>query len=52
MYAADGRNSNTERRGKVIDLWIAFSAVVVVVRRLIREAWTSFRLDGRSHRRP
>jgi transposase len=28
----------TERRGRVIDFWIAFSEVVIIVRRLIREA--------------
>src|ERR671912_759461 len=37
----------TERRGKVVDFWIAFSNVVVVVRRLIREAWTHYRWDSR-----
>jgi transposase len=42
----------TERRGRVIDFWIAFSEVVVVVRRLIREAWTHYRWEGRPHRRP
>jgi transposase len=42
----------TERRGRVIDFWIAFSEVVIVVRRLIREAWTHHRWEGRPHRRP
>ena len=42
----------TERRGRVIDFWIAFSEVVIVVRRLIREAWTRYRWEGRPHRRP
>jgi transposase len=42
----------TERRGRVIDFWIAFSEVVIVVRRLIREAWTHYRWEGRPHRRP
>ena len=42
----------TERRGRVIDFWIAFSEVVMVVRRLIREAWTHYRWEGRPHRRP
>lgn len=42
----------TERRGRVIDFWIAFSEVVIVVRRLIREAWTYYRWEGRPHRRP
>jgi hypothetical protein len=42
----------TERRGRVIDFWIAFSSVVIVVRRLIREAWTHYRWDSRPCRRP
>jgi hypothetical protein len=42
----------TERRGPVIDFWVAFSEVVIVVRRLIREAWTRYRWDTRPPRRP
>jgi transposase len=42
----------TERRGRVIDFWIAFSEVVIVVRRLIREAWIRYRWEGRPRRRP
>ena len=42
----------TERRGRVIDFWIAFSNVVIVVSRLIREAWTHYRWQSRPHRRP
>jgi transposase len=42
----------TERRGKVIDFWIAFSDVVIVVRRFIREAWTRYRWETRPSRRP
>ena len=42
----------TERRGRVIDFWIAFSEVVIVVRRLIREAWTRYRWERRPQRRP
>jgi len=33
----------TERQGRVIDFWIAFSEVVIIVRRLIRRAWTHYR---------
>jgi transposase len=29
----------TERRGEVIAFWIAFSNVIIVVRRLVRKAW-------------
>ena len=42
----------TERVGSVIDFWLAFSAVIVVVGRLIRRGWTRYRWDGRPSRRP
>jgi hypothetical protein len=42
----------TERQGRVIDFWIAFSNVVIVVRRLIREAWTRYRWKTRPSCRP
>ncbi len=42
----------TERRGRVIDFWIAFSNVIIIVRRLIREAWTRYRWETRPPRRP
>ncbi len=42
----------TERRGRVIDFWIAFSEVVIIVRRLIRRGWTHYRWEGRPCRRP
>jgi transposase len=42
----------TERVGSVIDFWLAFSAVIVVVGRLIRRGWTHYRWDGRPSRRP
>lgn len=42
----------TERRDRVIDFWIAFSEVVITVRRLIQEAWTRYRWESRPHRRP
>jgi hypothetical protein len=42
----------TERRGRVIDFWVAFSDVVIIVRRLIREGWTRYRWEGRPSRRP
>ena len=37
----------TERRGRVIDFWVAFSDVVIIVRRLIREGWSRYRWEGR-----
>jgi hypothetical protein len=42
----------TERAGRVIDFWVAFSEVVIVVRRLIREAWSRYRWESRPPRRP
>lgn len=42
----------TERCGRVIDFWVAFSDVVIVVRRLIREGWMRYRWEGRPSRRP
>jgi len=41
----------TERRARVVDFWIAFSNVVITVRRLIREAWSRYRWEGGTHRR-
>jgi transposase len=42
----------TERRGRVIDFWMAFSEVIIIVRRLIREGWRRYRWEGRPRRRP
>ena len=42
----------TERRACVIDFWLAFSAVIIIVGRLVRQAWTRYRWDGRPGRRP
>src|SRR5215217_841124 len=42
----------TERRERVVDFWIAFSEVIIVVRRLIREAWTRYRWRSRPRRKP
>lgn len=42
----------TERRDEVIDFWLAFSEVVIIVRRLIREGWIRYRWEGRPRRRP
>lgn len=42
----------TERRGRVIDFWVAFSDVIIIVRRLIREGWTRYRWESRPPRRP
>ena len=42
----------TERRDEVIDFWLAFSEVIIIVRRLIREGWIRYRWEGRPRRRP
>jgi transposase len=42
----------TERVGRVIDFWVAFSDVIIVVRRLIREGWMRYRWEGRPSHRP
>jgi transposase len=42
----------TERRGRVIDFWVAFSNAVIIVGRLVRKAWTRYRWEGRPSRRP
>lgn len=42
----------TERVGRVVDFWVAFSDVVIIVRRLIREGWRRYRWEGRPRRQP
>jgi hypothetical protein len=42
----------TEREGRVIDFWMAFSNTIIIVGRLIREVWTHYRWEGRPDRRP
>lgn len=42
----------TERRGQVIDFWVAFSNVVIIVGRLVRQAWIKYRWESRPSRRP
>ena len=42
----------TERRGQVVDFWVALSDVIIIVRRLVREGWTRYRWEGRPSRRP
>ena len=32
----------TERRGRVVEFWVALSDVIVIVRRLVREGWTRY----------
>jgi len=42
----------TERRVKVIDFWIALANAIIMIRRLVRTAWTTHRWDNRPNRRP
>ena len=42
----------TERRAAVVAFWIAFSAVLIIVGRLVRQAWTRYRWESRPRRRP
>ena len=42
----------TERCGLVIDFWVTFSEVIIIVRRLIRKAWTHYRWESRPSPRP
>jgi hypothetical protein len=42
----------TERRAVVIAFWITFSAVIIIVGRLVRQAWTRYRWATRPPRRP
>ena len=42
----------TEVRTRVIDAFIALAAAIIITRRLIREAWTRYRWNGRPTRRP
>ena len=42
----------TERRSRVIDFWIAFSNVIIIVGRLVRKAWSRYRWQSRPSRRP
>jgi transposase len=42
----------TERVDSVIDFWLAFSGVIITVRRLVREGWIRYRWEGRPCRQP
>jgi transposase len=42
----------TERRGRVIDFWVAFSKAIIIVGRLIGKAWTRYRWESRPSCRP
>jgi len=41
-----------ERRTEVIDAWIALANAIIIIRRLIRQAWDTHRWETRPRRRP
>lgn len=42
----------TERRARVVEAFIALANAVIIVRRLIRQAWSAYRWETRPDRRP
>ena len=42
----------TERRGVVIRFYVALANPIIIVRRLVREAWKRYRRDARPRRCP
>jgi transposase len=42
----------TERRQVVVEFWLFLALTLIVIGRLIRRAWTSYRWEGRPCRRP
>jgi len=42
----------TERRQRVVEFWVALARTIIIVRRLIRRAWTHYRWQTRPQRRP
>jgi transposase len=42
----------TERRQVCVAFWLALACVIVIIRRLVRQAWTQYRWEHRSSRRP
>ncbi|CAN5748583.1 IS5-like element ISCgl6 family transposase [soil metagenome] len=42
----------TERRARMVAFWLAFSAVVLIVGRLLGQGWTRYRWEGRPPRKP
>ena len=40
----------TEREGRGIDFWVAFSNAIIIVGRLVREGWSRYRWESRPSR--
>lgn len=45
-------SADTWPRGRVIDAFIALASAAIIIRRLVRSAWTTHRWDTRPARRP
>src|SRR5690625_1005860 len=43
---------NTERRARVNDAFIALANAIILIRQLVRQAWTTHRWDARPERKP
>jgi hypothetical protein len=42
----------TERNTPVVEFWLALAHAIITLGRLIRQAWTCYRWDGRPRHRP
>lgn len=42
----------TERTTPVVEFWLALAHAIITLGRLIRQAWTCYRWEGRPRRRP
>jgi transposase len=42
----------TERNSPVVEFWLALAHAIITLGRLIRQAWTCYRWEGRPRRRP
>jgi transposase len=42
----------TERQQRVVEFWVALAHTVIALGRLVRQAWTCYRWQGRPRRRP
>ena len=42
----------TDRRALVQDAWIALASAIIIIRRLVRRAWSIYRWDTRPARSP
>ncbi|HET7094516.1 MAG TPA: hypothetical protein VFI22_13580 [Thermomicrobiales bacterium] len=54
LGCADGRGKGVPpaRRAVVVAFWIAFSATIIIVGRLVRHVWTRYRWTTRRRGKP